>query len=184
MGRAVTRHQHTRTTYGVTSCEPIAVSVTLAGPCYAAPCTRPIWTRPVEAEPVFKTIRKAKIAISEPVKFDAMTVAPESMLAAVKRDQAKLAFTSRWHVTYGGNIPAQKAAERQAKIKALILAVMVGEMPASDISALIDTDGISPNVVASMLNGMVKDGLVIRRYDVSRRGGNRRQIGMYTKVGQ
>lgn len=173
----MTRHQHTRTTFGPTSGDPIDVSVTLAGPSVALPCAKPKWTRPVEAEPVYRTMVPVKVANAVPVKFDVMTVAPESMLAAVKRDQAKLAFTSRWHVTYGGNMPAQKSLDRQAKIKALILAVMVGEMPASDISALIGMDGVNANVVGSMLTPLVKAGLVIRRYDVSR------QIGMYTKVG-
>ena len=179
----MTRHQHTRTTFGPTSGEPIDISVTLAGPCFAMPCTKPKWTRPVEPEPVYRTIPKTKIAISEPVKFDVMNFKPKSMFDQVKAEQATQAFTSRWHFQYGVNIPAQKAAERQEKIKAVILAVMVGEMPAADISALIDMNGVSPNVVAAMLTTLVKDGLVIRRYDVSRRGENRRQIGMYTKVG-
>jgi hypothetical protein len=109
--------------------------------------------------------------------FTADHFTPKDMHKAVKAEQASASFKSRWHRHPPQSANGQRQRERTVKLETSILAAIIGEMSASQIA---NASGCGVPTAAAVLNRMVTDGRVVRRY--SYRNEAKRQIGLYTAV--
>lgn len=105
--------------------------------------------------------------------FAAGHFATAEMHRVVKAEQDSASFKNRWsrHAPNGNSM--QKARDGEKQVAALI----TGEMICSDIARAANR---SAATVASILDRLVRSGIVVRRY--SRATGSNRQIGHYRLV--
>ena len=146
--------------------------ITLAGPVISAPSSHPTWTRPSD-EPWRQSVVAKPVLPPKTPRFDAMAFTPQQMIEAVAKEQDSASFKNRWsrHAPNGNSM--QKARDGENQVAALI----TGEMICSDIARAANR---SAATVASILDRLVRSGIVVRRY--SRTSGSNRQIGHYRLV--